>query len=127
MQSKKHFIFAHMQARQLAVKACMEAPDGWHCRITPPTRSLESNAKMWAMLSEVSRDVTWHGRKLDAESWKHVFSSSLKKMDVVPNLEGTGFVALGLSTSSMTIKEMIDMIELITAFGVEHGVRFNEA
>lgn len=48
-------------------------------------------------------------------------------MDVVPNLEGTGFVALGLSTSSMTIKEMIDMIELITAFGVDHGVKFNEA
>ncbi len=127
MFEKKHFIFAHDQARQLAAKACMESPKGFHCLITPPTRSLDSNAKMWAMLSDVSRDVTWHGRKLDAESWKHVFSSSLKKMDVVPNLEGTGFVVLGLSTSSMTIKEMIDMIELITAFGVDHGVKFNEA
>jgi hypothetical protein len=104
----------------------MTAPAGYHVRITPPTRSLDSNAKMWAMLSEISRDVVWHGRKLDAESWKIIFSASLKKMDVVPNLEGSGFVALGLSTSSMTVKEMIDMIELITAFGVERGVKFND-
>jgi len=78
------------------------------------------------MLGDLSRQIVWHGRKLDAESWKIVLSSSLKKMDVVPNIEGTGFVALGLSTSKMTIKEMADMIELIYAFGSEHGVKWSE-
>lgn len=102
-----------------------EAPDGYIVDIREPTRSLQSNAAMWASLADVAEQVVWHGRKLDSESWKHIFSSSLKKIDVVPNLEGTGFVALGLSTSKMTIREMSDMIELIHAFGAEHGVRFS--
>lgn len=102
------------------------APDGCVVSIKPATRTLEQNAKLWAMLGEISVQVDWHGRKLDAESWKHLFTSSLKKMDVVPNLEGTGFVALGLSTSKMTKRELADLITLIEAFSAQHGVIFKE-
>lgn len=92
-------------------------------QIKPVTRSLEQNSRMWAMLTEVSRQVDWYGRKLTPEEWKHVFSASLKKQDVVPGLDG-GFVVLGLSTSQMSIREMSDLIELMSAFGAEKGVRF---
>ena len=61
----------------------------------------------------------WHGRKLSAEDWKHIFTASLKRMDVVPNLEGTGFVALGLSTSKMSKREFSDLLELVNAFAAE--------
>jgi hypothetical protein len=81
---------------------------------------------MWAMLTDISKQVVWHGRKLDAESWKHIFSSSLRKQDVVPNLDGTGFVVMGVSTSSMSKAEMSELLELIQAFGVQHNVRFSE-
>ena len=33
-------------------------------------RSLDQNRKLWACLGDVSRQVEWHGRWLDAESWK---------------------------------------------------------
>lgn len=112
------------QSRSYAKELIDGTPDGYHVTIRPPTRSLEQNARLWALLDEVSKQVVWHGRKLDAESWKHIFSSSLRKMDVVPNLEGTGFVALGLSTSKMSIREMIDMQTLIEAFGIDHDVKF---
>lgn len=91
--------------------------------IKPLTRTLEQNSKLWACLSDVSRQVEWHGRKLTPEEWKHVFSAALKKQDVVPGIDG-GFVVLGQSTSQMTVREMADLIELAQAFGVEHGVRF---
>lgn len=81
---------------------------------------------MWAMLTDISKQVVWHGRKLDAESWKHIFSSSLRKQDVVPNLDGTGFVVMGVSTSSMTKAEMSDLLELIASFGAQQGVKFSE-
>lgn len=87
-------------------------------------RSLEQNARMWAMLDDVSRQVDWYGRKLTPEEWKHVFSASLKKQDVVPGLDG-GFVVLGLSTSKMTIREMGELMELMEAFGAQKGVRFS--
>ena len=115
---------AHKQARQLAAEQCHLVPDGWDVLFLPPTRTLEQNAKLWALLGEIAAQVIWHGRKLDAESWKHIFTSSLKRMDVVPNLDGTGFVALGLSTSKMTKKELAELIELIEAFGAQHDVKF---
>ena len=120
--TRQIYILAHTQARTRAVLAITEAPAGYVVRISPPTRSLESNAAMWAALNDVAQQVVWHGRKLDAESWKHIFSSSLKKQDVVPNLDNTGFVVLGQSTSKFTKGEMGDMIELIHSFGAERGV-----
>jgi hypothetical protein len=94
--------------------------------VRPETRSSEQNARMWAMLTDVSRQVEWYGKRLTPEDWKHVFSSSLRKLDVVPNIEGTGFVALGLSTSRMTKGEMSDLMELISAFGAERGVAWSD-
>jgi hypothetical protein len=81
---------------------------------------------MWAMLAEVSAQVIWHGKKLTPEDWKIVFTASLKQMQVVPNIEGTGFVALGMSTSKMSIKEMCELQTLIECFGAQHNVRFSE-
>jgi hypothetical protein len=78
------------------------------------------------MLGDVSKQVDWYGKHLSAEDWKHVFSASLRKLAVVPNLDGTGFVALGLSTSRMTKAEMGDLMEIMGAFGAERGVVWSD-
>lgn len=93
--------------------------------LAPETRSLAQNARLWAMLTDISKQVDWYGRKLSPEEWKHVFSASLKKQDVVPGLDG-GFVVLGLSTSKMTKAEMCDLQTLMEAFGAQQGVKFRE-
>ena len=92
--------------------------------VKPFTRSLEQNARLWAMLTDISRQVDWYGRKLTPHDWKHVFTASLKKQDVVPGIDG-GFVVLGASTSKMTKAEMCDLQTLIEAFGAERDVRFS--
>lgn len=94
--------------------------------VKPLTRTLEQNAKLWAMLTDVSEQVNWHGQKLTPEDWKHVFSAALNQQRVVPNIDSTGFVVLGQSTSKMTVRQMADMIELINAFGAERNVNFKE-
>lgn len=124
--SKRHYRLVHAEARRRAADACLTSPDGYVVTVAEPTRNLDQNAKLWAMLADVSAQVVWHGRNLDSESWKHIFSSSLKKMDVVPNLEGTGFVALGLSTSKMSKREFADLIEVIYAFGADKGVKWSD-
>lgn len=122
--SNRFFILAHAEARKRAASAIMDAPDGWIARITEPTRTLESNALLWVLLGEVSKQVEWYGSKLTAEEWKDVFSASLKKQKVVPALDG-GFVVCGQRTSKMTKSEFSDLIELIQAFGAERGVNFD--
>ncbi len=122
---KRVFILAHDQARRNAVRHIPEAPAGYCVTVSEPTRNLEQNAAMWAMLTDVSEQVVWHGRRLSPDSWKHIFTSSLKKQDVVPGLDG-GFVVLGQSTSSMTKREMSDLLELIACFGAQHDVHFKQ-
>jgi hypothetical protein len=123
---KQTFILAHTEARRRAAQAVQSAPEGYAVTIAEPTRSLDQNAALWAILSEISEQVIWHGRKLSPTDWKHVFTASLKRMDVVPNLEGTGFVALGMSTSYMSSREFSDLLELIHAFAAERGVELAE-
>ena len=88
-------------------------------------RSIEQNAKMWAMLTDISSQVDWYGNKLTKEEWKIVLTAGLKQQKVVPGLDG-GFVAIGSSTSKMSIAEMADLITLGYAFGNEKGVKWSE-
>lgn len=126
MNDKRIFKFSHDTARRLAAAYCMSAPADYICTIQEATRSLDQNSKLWPMLGDIAAQVEWYGRKLTADDWKNVFTASLKKMDVVPNLEGTGFVALGQSTSKMGKREFADLITLIYAFGNERGVIWSE-
>lgn len=122
----KKFVLAHDQARRGVAELAMVCEQGAEVTFAHPNRSTEQNARMWAMLSEVAEQVEWHGQYLTAEDWKHIFSATLHKMRVVPNLEGTGFVALGQSTRAMTKKEFSDLFLLIESFGAERGVVFDE-
>ena len=124
--SRVRYRLTHAESRHRAAEAVRTAPDGWYVTLQEPTRTLDQNALLWALLTDVSRQVEWYGRQLGPEDWKHVFTASLRRLDVVPNLEGTGFVALGLSTSRMSKRELSDLCELILAFGAERGVRWTE-
>lgn len=115
---------ALMRAWSECIKPMLTAGHKMTLEVKKQTRSTEQNARMWAMLTEISDQVNWYGRKLTPTEWKHVFSASLKKQDVVPGLDG-GFVVLGQSTSNMTRAEMSDLQTLMEAFGAQQGVKFS--
>jgi len=113
------------QRRKYAYECIQNAPEDYVCTIQKKTRTLDQNAKLWAMLNDVSRQVEWYGRKLSSEDWKNIFTASLMQFDTVPGIDG-GIVVLGQSTSRMTVSIMRDLIELMHAFGAEHGVNFSD-
>ncbi|CAN7396124.1 recombination protein NinB [Neorhizobium sp. LjRoot104] len=90
------------------------------------SRSTEQNAKLHAMLGEVAKQVEWHGQFLDPDDWKDMFTASLRHARVVPGIDRGTYVPLGMHTSTLTIEEMSNLIELIYAFGAEHGVVFKD-
>jgi hypothetical protein len=104
--------------------AVLQADQRYTLTIKPQTRTSEQNKRLWAMLTDISKQVDWYGRKLSPEDWKHVLSASLKKQDAVQGIDG-GFVVLGLSTSKMTKGEMADLQTLIEAFGAQQSVKFS--
>lgn len=93
-------------------------------RLGRKRRTLDQNALLWAVLSDVASQVVWHGQRLAKEEWKDIFTAALKQQKVVPGLEG-GFVVLGTSTRRMTKQEFSDLLELIFAFGAEQGVEWS--
>jgi hypothetical protein len=107
------------------IKPALAAGQRLVVEVKPETRTTEQNSKLWACLTDVSRQVDWHGQKLEASEWKDVFTAALKRQKVVPGLEG-GFVVLGSSTSRMTKAEMSELFELMFAFGAEHEVCWSE-
>lgn len=113
-------------ARAKAAHWVATAPEGTRVEFKKPRRSLDQNAAMWAALTDVAQQVEWYGAKLTAEDWKDVFSASLRKARVVPGLDPGSFVPLGMRTSDMTAAEMSDLLDLIHAFGAEHGVTFSD-
>lgn len=126
MAEKIVFRFVHNEARRRAAEYCMNAPEGSIAEFKDATRTLEQNAKMWPMLTDISQQVEWYKNWLSKEEWKDFFSAIILKQRVVPNMEGTGFIAVGGRTSKMGKKLFAEMIELMYAFGAEHGVVWSE-
>jgi hypothetical protein len=88
-------------------------------------RSLGQNAMMWAILSDISDQVEWHGQKLSKKDWKWVFTAAIRRQRMVPGIEG-GMVYLGEPTSGMSKQEMADMLDMMISFGNDHDVVWSE-
>jgi hypothetical protein len=94
-----------------------------------PTRTIEQNDKLHAMLGDISKQMNWQvdgqSVKLSIEEWKYIFTASLvKHTRVAKGLDG-GYVILGTSTRKMSVKAMSDLIELMYAFGAENNIQWS--
>jgi hypothetical protein len=87
-------------------------------------RSQEQNQLLWSVLTDLSKQLPWHGVNLTKEEYKDLLTAGLKKQRAIPGIDG-GFVVLGSSTSKMTKQEMTDLITLAHAFGDEREVKWS--
>lgn len=125
--SRALVVLAFKTDRELAKRWIDQAPVNARVELKAPKRSLPQNDRFWASLTDVARQVPWHGVKLTPDDWKLIFLDALKReLRMVPNLNGDGFVNLGRSSSDLTKEEMSDCLELIYAFGAQRGVVFTD-
>ncbi len=117
------FRLAHAEARQRARDAIAQAPDGYVVTIKPPTRSLEQNAALWALLTEFSERLEWpvNGAmvRMTPEEWKDVLTAAFRQETarLAMGLTG-GVVMLGSRTSKMdkrTFSEFLDFAQAVAA------------
>ena len=115
------------QDRERAARWAQSAPEGTRVEFKRVKRSTEQNARMWAMLTDVASQLKWHGERYTPDDWKLLFLDAYKReVRMAPTLDGAGLVNLGRSSSDLSKEEMSDLMELIAAFGANHGVRFHE-
>lgn len=113
--------------RDRAAHWARQAPIATRIEFKAAKRTLPQNDRMWAMLTDVAQQLPWHGVKLRPDDWKLIFLDALKReLRMVPNIDGTGFVNLGRSSSDLSKQEMSDLMELMSAFGAQHNVNFRD-
>ena len=115
------FVMSHTLARQRAMQAVQNAPEGYCVRVTEPTRSLESNAKFHAVCSDLSKSkIQWAGKNRTAAEWKVLLVSghavaTKEGSEIIPGLESE-FVNIRESTALMSKKRASSLIEYSIAF-----------
>ena len=92
------------------------------------TRTLAANARLHAMLTDVSQQATYMNKKRSVEFWKGLFVSGWQiateqKPEIVPGLEGE-FINIRESTTTMTMKKISGVMEYIEAWGAFNDVKF---
>ena len=126
--TKRILILAHDVARQRAVQAVKEAPDGWRVTIEEPRRNGEQNAKFHALCSDIAKSgLQWAGKPRTADQWKVLLVSghavaTKEGAEMVPGIEGE-FVNVRESTALMSIKRASSLIEYAHSFCALHGVK----
>ena len=95
--------------------------------IKKPTRTLEQNAKMWAMLGDISKQCKHFSDYYSAEDWKDIFTASLSiELKMTPTIQGNRWVVLGLKTRKMNKQQLIELIDFIQSYGDLKGVKWSD-
>ena len=90
------------------------------------TRSADQNNLLWALLTDISNQVTWFDRKHSPEVWKDIVTGSFMGGEFIPNLSGTGFVMVGQRTSKMNKETFSALLEYLYSFGAEQSIAWSE-
>ena len=91
------------------------------------TRSLAENAMLHALLTQISSQVEWAGKKRDVETWKRLLTAAWTRargehIEMLPALDGHGVDIVFRRTSQLTKAECAELIEFVLAWAAEHGI-----
>ena len=129
--SKQTFVMAHAIARQRAVQAVQQAPEGRVVTIAEPTRNADQNAKFHSICGDIAKSgKQWAGKKRSAAQWKVLLVSghavaTKAEFEMVPGLEHE-FVNLRESTALMSVKRSASLISYALAFADMNGIELSE-
>jgi hypothetical protein len=130
-------------AAKAAAKRYIDGAElGFVFRLAEPVKKREQEEKYHAMIGDIAAQCTFMGRKFDRESWKRLLIDAYVRVarenavaegkpdpfkgqgGVIPNLDGTGFVQLGIQSRGLTVKQASEFIEYLLDYGQNNLVVF---
>lgn len=120
-------VIIRSDVQRILAKGLIEAaPVDAVVTIREGTRTLDQNARMWAMLSDIARAKP-EGRHMPPEVWKAAFMSALGHEIVwQPGIEDAPPFPAGFRTSRLSKRMFADLITFIAAYGDRHGVEWSD-
>ena len=114
------------------VKEAIKSGKHLSLEIKAVNKSREQEEKYHAMIGDISKQASHLGSKWDAESWKRFLlwqfakDTNTNQGQIVPSLDGTGIVQLGLQSRHFTKEQASEFVEWLNAWGANNGITFTE-
>jgi len=124
----KFYVLAHPQARQNAIRALNEAPDGYTVTIDEPKLTGQQRKMFYSICGDLQRSgLEWAGKKRHKDEWKILMISAHKiatggETEVIEGIEGE-MVQIRESMATIGKKRANSLIEYTLAFCADKGVR----
>ena len=132
---KIKFQLINNQVKQNAIDCILNLPvDGQKpliLEVKPRTRSLDQNSKLHAMFADFARSgLLFAGKARSLEEWKVILISGHSiatggQGEVIAGIEGE-LICIRESSAGMTVSRMASLIEYVTAYATEKGVRLSD-
>lgn len=122
---KRYFVMSHDTARQNAIKAVAEAPEGYIVEVKEPTRNLEQNALIHAVLTDYGNLIGWKfsGQVVSLEDLKSIMMAAFRKVQGQESRFVIGFdgqpVILNWRTRELSKREAAEFIDMVQAYMAE--------
>lgn len=112
--------------RRIAAEIIAMAPKGAVVTVKAASRTLDQNALLWAVLSDISRAKP-EGRRWTPETWKCAFMHTLgHQVQFCEGLDDSGPFPLGFRSSRLTVGQMADLLTVALEYGDRHGVAWSD-
>ena len=131
-------------ARKAICRHVLTADEGYIVTIGPPVKRRIQEEKYHAMIGDIADQCKFMQRTWSKEEWKRLLIDAYVRVarenakaegkpdpfsghgEVVPSLEGNGFVQLGIQSRGFSIKQAAEFIEYLFAYGSKESVIFGD-
>jgi len=123
---------ALMQSLWPKVKAALAAGRKLTLEVKDASKSREQEEKYHAIIGDIAKQAKHMGSKWGAEDWKRLLVDQYARdrmmygAPILPNLDGTGIVQLGVQTRHFTKEQASEFVEFLLAWCADNGVELNE-
>ena len=114
------------------VKEALKSGKKLTMEIKPASKSREQEEKYHAIIGDIAKQAQHMGAKWSPDDWKRLLvdlycvEKGMPSGKVVPSLDMTGIVQLGMQTRHFTKEQASEFVEFLQAWAADNGVELNE-
>lgn len=124
MTERSTHILKDRQTRHAVALIVNSLPLGTKVEIGSESRTARQNRAIHGLVGQIMKQRPEHrGIRMSMEAYKAIFMHALgQEIAMLPSLDGTGFVPVGLSTSALRIDQFNELVEFVLAWAAQEGL-----
>jgi len=114
------------------VKDALAAGRKLTLEIKPASKSRDQEEKYHAIIGDIAKQAQHMGAKWDADDWKrllvdqYVKDQGLNGSKIIPSLDGSGIVQLGMQTRKFTKEQASEFVAFLICWCDQNGIELND-